>query len=44
MLTDMFKKDTLEENFLCLVAGIMLAVIFIALMCGDGNKGLIDLF
>ncbi len=38
------KKDAVEESFLCLVAGIMLAIAFIAIMCGDGNKGLLDLF
>ena len=38
------KKDAVEESFLCLAAGIMLAIAFIAIMCGDGNKGLLDLF
>lgn len=40
----MTNRDNVEENFLCLVAGIILAVAFIAIMCGDGNKGLLDLF
>lgn len=40
----MTNRDKVEENFLCLVAGIILAVAFIAIMCGDGNKGLLDLF
>lgn len=40
----MFKKDEIQENFLCLVAGVIFAIAFIAMMCGDGNKGLLDLF
>jgi len=40
----MFEKDKIQENFLCLVAGMILAIAFIAIMCGDGNKGLLDLF
>lgn len=40
----MRNKAEVQENFLCIVAGIFLAIIFIALMCSDGNKGLIDLF
>lgn len=38
------KKVDIEENFLCLVAGILWAICFIALMCGDGDKGLLNLF
>ena len=40
----MKKKVDMEENLLCLAAGIFLAICFIAMMCGDGNKGLLDLF
>ncbi len=38
------KKDAAEESLLCLVAGIIMAVAIIAMICGDGNKGLLDLF
>jgi hypothetical protein len=41
--TTMTRKDTLEESILYLVAGIFLATYFIAMMCGDGNKGILDL-
>jgi hypothetical protein len=40
----MKKKVDMEENLLCLAAGIFLAIVFIALACGDSNKGLLDLF
>jgi hypothetical protein len=40
----MKKKVDMEENFLCIATGMLLAVCFIALMCCDGNKGLLDLF
>jgi hypothetical protein len=38
------KKDIVEESFLCLVAGIFMAIAIIAMICEEGNKGLIDLF
>ena len=38
------KKIDIEETFLCLVAGLFMAVCFIAMLCGDGNKGLFELF
>ena len=41
--TTMTRKDTLEKNLLYLAAGIFLATYFIAMMCGDGNKGILDL-
>lgn len=41
--TTMTRKDTLEESLLYLVAGIFLATCFIAMICGDGNKGILDL-
>ena len=40
----MDKKNEIEERFLCITAGILMAICFIALMCSDGNKGLLDLF
>lgn len=40
----MIKREKMEENFLCLLAGMILAIAFIAMMCGDGDKGLLDLF
>lgn len=36
--------NTFEELVICIVAGMMWAVSTIALLCGDGNKGLLDLF
>lgn len=35
-------KDNVQENFLCLIAGILVAIAFIAIMCGDGNRGIFD--
>ena len=40
----MDKKNEIEENFLCIAIGMLMAICFIALMCGDGNKGLLELF
>lgn len=41
-----FYKDLFHnfmENLLILLAGIMLAVALLAIICGDGAKGLCDL-
>ena len=35
----MMKKEIAQENMLCIVAGIMLALLFLALMFGDVNGG-----
>ena len=35
----MIKKEIAQENILCLLAGIMLALLFLALMFGDVNEG-----
>ena len=40
----MVKKDTIEESILCIAAGILFAIWFMALMCGEGDKGILDLF
>ena len=40
----MNRKIDLEESFLCLAAGIIMAIAIIAIMCGDGSKGILDLF
>lgn len=37
-------KNTVEENLLCIVTGIIMAIVILAMICGDGDKGLIDLF
>ena len=37
-------SDRMQENILCVIAGIVFAIAFIATICGDGNRGLIDLF
>ena len=39
----MMKKEVAQENILCLVAGIMLALIFLALMFGDMSGGWFDI-
>lgn len=31
------------ENILCLIIGTIIAIAFIATICGDGNLGLLDL-
>lgn len=36
-------KEQIQESLLCLAGGLLLAIAFIALMLGDGNKGLLDL-
>ena len=40
----MDKKIDIEEGFLCIAAGILMAIWFIAIMCGDGSMGILDLF
>lgn len=35
-------KEETQESFLCIVMGIFLAIVFIALMCGEADKGLIE--
>ena len=37
-------KEVVNENLLCLVGGIMLAIIFLALMLGDLSKGWSSIF
>ena len=37
-------REMINENFLCLVGGIMLAIIFLALMLGDLSKGWFSIF
>lgn len=37
-------KDFIEESLLILVMGMLTAVSFVAILGGDGNKGLLDLF
>ena len=39
----MTKKDDFKENVLCLIAGFLLAAAFIAIACGDGDKGWLQL-
>ena len=36
--------EKISDWILCLVAGVLFAIAFIAIHCGDGNKGLLDLF
>ncbi len=36
-------KDMIEEDLLCLIIGIIMAVAFLAMVVGDGSKGLVDL-
>ena len=31
------------ENLLLLIAGLIMAISLLAIICGDGNKGIIDL-
>lgn len=38
----MIKKENVDESFICLLGGVLLAIIFIALVLGDGNIGLIE--
>lgn len=33
-----------QESFLCLIAGLLLAIWIIALMLDGGDRGLLDLF
>ena len=44
IIVTMSKKDIIVENLLCLAAGIIVAIAMIAIICGDGDKGLLDLF
>ena len=44
IIMTMSKKDIIVENLLCLAAGIIVAIAMIAIICGDGDKGLLDLF
>lgn len=37
-------KDFIEEAFLVLIMGMLVAVSFIAILGGDGDKGLLNLF
>lgn len=37
-------KDKVEEWLLCILAGAIFAICFIATLCGDGDNGLLDLF
>lgn len=37
-------KNFVEESILILVMGMLTAVAFVAILGGDGNKGLLDLF
>lgn len=37
------KKIDIEEDVLCLLMGIIMAVAFLAIVVGDGNKSIIDL-
>lgn len=37
-------KDNIQEDLWCLFIGTIMAIAFIALMLGDGDKGLLDLF
>ena len=42
---DNARKEALEENLWCLIGGMVLAIVFIALMLADdGERGLIDFF
>lgn len=38
------RRNNFTEDMLCMLAGLLLAFMFIALMLGDGDKGLLDLF
>jgi hypothetical protein len=37
-------RENMKENLLCLIAGTITAVALIALIMGDGNKGLLEIF
>jgi len=46
MKTNSFYKNIFHdfmENLLILIAGIMFAIALLAIICGDGDKGLCDL-
>lgn len=40
----MIMKKSTQETLLCIFVGIIFSIAFIATLCGDGNKGLQDLF
>lgn len=40
----MTRKERRIENLCCLLAGLLFAIAYIAVVLGDGNKGLLDLF
>ena len=40
----MTTNEKITENILCLIAGILFAVAFIAIMLDGGDRGLLDLF
>ena len=37
-------SERAKENLLCLIAGTIIAVSFIAILVGEGNKGFLELF
>jgi hypothetical protein len=44
-INDFYKNifHNLMENLLILLVGLIVAVALLAIICGDGNKGIIDL-
>ena len=40
----MILREKYEEWLICIVASIIFAIALVAIMCGDGDKGLLDLF
>lgn len=38
------KTNKFYENFLILIMGLIFAISVLAVICGDGDKGLLDLF
>ena len=37
-------REAAEDYLICFVAAVLFAIAFVAIMCGDGDKGLVDLF
>ena len=37
-------NNNFKENMLCLLAALVFSIAFMAILCGDGNKGFLDLF
>lgn len=37
-------KENMQEGFLCLLAGVLLSFVTLALMMGDMRQGIADLF